>query len=186
MGKAREEVLKRAEELKEIVRKSETEMSESLNEETLTGKKGDMKLTVQPTESFSWLETGLPDPSDPFGQAQTARIWDIITIEKVGIDFMRKVFEELQEGDVGVTHNFDKSIYYVVKVKKRSTSVTGSMDALEQGFRSEWFRDNNPIINNMIYYSLNQQSNQPTVLKWRDRFYDEKYELKRNRTEANR
>ncbi|MCH7990405.1 MAG: hypothetical protein IID46_14790, partial [Planctomycetes bacterium] len=47
MGKAREKVQKRAEELAEIVRNSETEMSEALKEETLTGKESDIKLTVQ-------------------------------------------------------------------------------------------------------------------------------------------
>jgi hypothetical protein len=182
IGKAREEVLKRAEELKEIVRNSEADMSESLEEETLTGKKGDIKLTVQPTESFSWLETGLQNPSNPLGQQQTAQIWDISTIEKAGNDFMKKVFEELQDGDVGVAYNFDKSIYYVVKVKNRSTSVPGSMRALQQGFHDEW----SSVNNNITYSRLIQQNHQSTAFNWRDRFYEEKYNLQRNPAEANR
>jgi len=186
MGKAREKVQERAKVLAEkvlaeIVRNSETEMSEALKEETLTGKEGDIKLTVQPTESFSWLEMENPlsDPSNPFGQQQTARIWVISTIEKAGNDFMRIVFEELQDGDVGVAPNFDHSIYYVVKVKNRSTSVPGSLASLKQGFQAERF-------NNIIYYSLNQQNQQTTASNWSRRFYEEKYNLKRNSPEANR
>ena len=180
MSKAREKIQKRAEELAEIVRNSKTEMSESLKKETLTGKDGDINtLNVKPTESFSWLETGLQDPSDPFGQQQTARIWDISTIEKAGNNFMRIVFVELQDGDVGVAPNFDHSIYYVVKVKNRSTSVLGSWEALQQGFRAEQF-------NNMIYMSLNQQNQQTTASNWSRRFYEEKYKLQRNSAETNR
>ena len=92
---------------------------------------------------------------------------------------MRKVFEELQDGDVGVAYNVDKSIYYVVKVKNRSTSVPGSWEALQQGFRAEQF-------NNMIYMSLNQQNQQTTASNWSRRFYIEKYKLQRNSAETNR
>jgi hypothetical protein len=173
MEKAREKVQKRAKELAEIVQNSKTEISESLKDETLTGQEGDIKLTVQPTESFSWLETGLQDPSDPFGQP-TVEIWDLSTIEKTGNDFMRIVFEELQDGEVGVAPNADQSIYYVVKVKNRSTSVPGSMGALRQGFRAEKFN---------VIYSNDQQT---TASNWSRRFYEEKYKLQRNRPESNR
>ena len=177
MGKAREKVLKRAEVLAEIVRNSEFEMSEALKEQTLTGKEDDIKLTVEPTEPFSWLETGLQGPNS-LGQQQTARLWDIITIEKAGNEFMRIVFEELQDGEVGVVPNFDESIFYVVKVKNRSTSVPGSMIALQQGFPGEKY--------DIIYYSLNQQNQQTTASNWSRRFYEEKYQLKRNTAETNR
>lgn len=171
MLKARPLAEKKAEELAKIVREKKGDMAEALKDAMIA----ENPVTVQPTESFSWMETGLSDPSNSFAP-QNVKLWDLQTIENAGNEFMKTVFESLQEGETGVSANFDKTIYYVVKVRNRSTSIPGSMEALRVNFR-----DTN--LNTQIYQSLLQGDRQKSINSWRERFFEKKYQVKQSTPE---
>lgn len=182
--KARPEAKKRAEELAELARGSDAELSEALEGMTVTGKEGDRELLVQPTRSFSWLETGLQDPRNPFGQQQRQIQYpDLSTIENPGDDFMQVVFEELEDGEVGVAPNFDRSIFYVVRVRNRSTSLPGATAALRQAYLRE-----NPTSQFSEYQTLISERHRSTENRWRDQFYaryDVRWNISRSDVAAN-
>ena len=116
---AREKAKARGESLVAIASASGQPLSASLGETTVTGKDGDLFLTVTETPEFSWLSSpGAPGPN-PFA-IDPPRIQDPPGVENVYEDFMRIVFDELEPGDVGVAPNLDRSTYYVVRVASRT------------------------------------------------------------------
>src|SRR5690606_3568527 len=121
------------EELAEQVRKAEQPMPEVLGEKTVTAAENGMQLTTRATESFSWLRTSSAPSSNPFSMPQP-ELSTISAVEKAGNDFMKTIFDELDNGEVGVAPNADRSVYYVVQVKNRVPSTPGGEEALRQDF----------------------------------------------------
>ena len=144
--KARDLVRKRAEELATIVRdgqaKPEAErkgMSASLEGQTLVGTPESTPLAVRQTKTFSWMEQSMT-PQMNFMQRPTLRRSAVAfadevggTIRFAGDRFMKGVFEDLRNDEVGVVENYDLSSYYVVQVVER----TADDEILRQQFLTE-------------------------------------------------
>lgn len=136
LEKARPFAEKRAEELAEIVRKSDKSMAETLGDKTATGNESPEKLVVRESEQFSWLRMSFAPNPNAF-QAPQIMLSQISAVEHAGPDFMAYIFDKLQNGEVGVAPNADKSIYYVVKVRDREPSTEAGIEALRQQFLTE-------------------------------------------------
>lgn len=131
---AREKAEARARELADQVAASGQPMAAALAETTITGRTGDLFLTVTETPEFSWLTVpGAPEPN-PFS-FQPPQIQDPPGVQKAGPDFMRTVFDELAVGQTGVAANYDRSVYYVVRITERTPSETDPRyDAFRERF----------------------------------------------------
>ncbi len=120
------------------MRASDEELSAVLANETVTGKEGAPALTVLHPPPFSWLTKADPRLSpNPFN-TPPPRLSEIPGIPgMIGSDFMKVAFNELQTGDVGIAHSFDKDYLYVVKVGDRLLGSTIQMQAFQERFLKE-------------------------------------------------
>ena len=134
---ARKKAEARAKELTATAAASGQPLTSSLSETTITGKEGDLFVTVTETPEFSWLSSpGAPGPN-PFA-IDPPTIQDPPGVERVHEDFMRVVFDELKPGEVGVAPNSDRSIYYVVRIVSRTPTPD---DAAYAAFRERFLRE---------------------------------------------
>jgi len=134
LEQARPLAQKRAEELQKLITDAgDKEMATALKGQTITGEKEGTELLTQTTESFSWMRTSTAGASNPFSMPRP-ELSTISAIDGAGNDFMEQVFDKMQEGDVSVAMNADKSVVYVVKVLNRIPSTPGGMTAMYQEF----------------------------------------------------
>ena len=132
ISKARPIAEKRAKELSEKI--GDKEMSETLIDETVNGKEDGILLMVRRTERFSWLRrSSAPSTGMPFSAGPPV-LSEISWVEGAGDDFMRTVFDELADNEVGVAANDDRSVYYVVRVKDRIPPVPADDELFKQRF----------------------------------------------------
>ncbi|GAB4143105.1 MAG: hypothetical protein Tsb009_13950 [Planctomycetaceae bacterium] len=137
---ARKFAKQRAEELAKLVREKGLPMDTVLDRKTVTGDEKSRAIKTHSTKTraltgdlsrfnisrkFSWMiDREQPLSSAP--NAQPRRIPPRLSTipglndKKIGPKFMKTIFEELEDGDVGVAHNEDESIYYVVRVFERT------------------------------------------------------------------
>ncbi|MDG1897118.1 MAG: hypothetical protein P8J37_19660 [Fuerstiella sp.] len=153
--KARELVIKRGEELAEIVRKGLEKFGEEkpdmeewawleewLKDETATGTEDGAALAVRNTLPFSWLRTSsapqmnLQRPQVSMSPIQYADEAGG-SLEMAGDKFMSSVFEDLTDEKVGVVPNADLSKYYVVQVTNRFPTPDIGEDNLREKFLTE-------------------------------------------------
>ncbi|WP_417384521.1 SurA N-terminal domain-containing protein [Gimesia sp.] len=135
LEKARPLAQKRGEELKKLI-SGDKEMTAAIEGQTITGKKEGTELSTTTTESFSWMRTSTANASNPFSMPRP-ELSSISAVEGAGNEFMEQVFDNLDEGEVGVIMNADKSICYVVKVINRIPSTPGGLTAMYQEFLKE-------------------------------------------------
>jgi len=134
INKARPMAEKRAKELSEKI--GDKSMSDALYDETVTGNKDGPKLAVLPSERFSWLRTSTA-PSTGLSFTARPELSPISTVEGAGNEFMRIVFNEIENDAVGVAPNADRSIYYVVRVKNRVPANPADDESFKQQFIKE-------------------------------------------------
>jgi hypothetical protein len=136
--KAREAAKARAEELVAKANAVDQSLTVSLAETTITGKDGDLLLSVSETPEFSWLSSSSALQSNPFFP-DPPQIHDPPGIERAGPDFMRTVFETLSPGEAGVATNMDRSVYYVTRIISRIPSPDDE-EQMNQ-FREKFLRE---------------------------------------------
>ena len=132
--KARPAVEKRAQELAEIVSKSDKPMAEALTDQTVTGVEKDKGIfvTVKSTGDFSWLQRSMTP--NMFSFSNPPRFGTIQGVEGVGDKFMEKVFNEMQPGATAVVPNADRSIFYVMHIDKRTPSTEAEVAVMRKQF----------------------------------------------------
>ncbi|MFO1008073.1 MAG: hypothetical protein U0929_19090 [Planctomycetaceae bacterium] len=132
--KARPAVEKRAQELADIVSKSDKPMAEALTDQTVTGVEKDKGIfvTVKSTGDFSWLQRSMA-PSQ-FNQDNSPRFGTIQGVEGVNDKFMEKVFNEMKPGATAVVPNVDRSIFYVMHIDKRTPSTEAEVAVMRKQF----------------------------------------------------
>jgi hypothetical protein len=131
---ARPIAMKRGEELKKLILDAgDKTMSEAISSQTITGKKEGTELSTTTTESFSWMRTSTAGASNPFSMPRP-ELSSISAIDGAGNEFMEQIFDNMNDGDVGVLMNADKSVCYVVKVMNRIPSTEGGLTAMYQEF----------------------------------------------------
>jgi hypothetical protein len=160
---------KRAQELAERAQKKDQtkdkSFEEALSGETVTGDAKGTALAVAESKEFSfWREPAAPSPFNR-SREEPVQLDDPIVVKKPSRKFMHKVFEEMNEGDVGVALNGDATIYYVVKVLSRRP-------AEREAFKDvQLFAQNSP-------YAYLSQIDQQIVLMENDERLREKYAIK--------
>ena len=137
--KARFLAEKRAKDVAELAKKSPTDIAGALSGQTINGSAESPALTIRETPKFSWLRV---TPSVPtMGQAIPTESF-IDGVDQPGSDFMKLIFEQLGEGDVGVGLNRSKTAFYVVRVHDRDGSTNDggvALQELQQQFLKEHF-----------------------------------------------
>ena len=122
---------KRAKKLSEKAKAEDSNLTAALAGESITGRSTDAQLSVIETPEFTWLST----PRSVPGAQQEPMTTDIPLIKSAGNDFMKIVFEDLKEGEIGVAPNFDKSAYYIVKVVGRDLAKDDGGVAKQERFK---------------------------------------------------
>jgi hypothetical protein len=131
-AKALELAKQRGEALATLVRdglsKPEAErrsMAQSLEGQTLTGTDKSAVVAVRQTDPFSWYEQSFV-PDATFNPRPQLRLSEVRyrdetggTIRYAGADFMKSVFEDLQNEQVGVVMNDNRSSVFVAHVTER-------------------------------------------------------------------
>ena len=138
-GKARELAQKRAEEIATQIRESEENMSQVLGVQTVTEEEGSPQLTYRQTGNFSWLSLPPPDATQPMAE-RNLQITSLISLDKIGSQFMKTVFDEMKPGEVGVVPNQNKSTYYVVKILSRAPTTEEAKKQMFERYAKTPFR----------------------------------------------
>ena len=125
---------KRAQALSEIVAKSDKPMAEALSDQTVTGEPQEKSLfvTVTTTGEFSWLQRNML-PSQ-FGMDDSPRLGAVNGVIGANNRFMTKVFDEMKAGETAVVPNQDLSVYYVVRIEKRTPSTDTELETMKNNF----------------------------------------------------
>jgi hypothetical protein len=92
---------------------------------TVTGAKGGDPLVVASTPEFSWMREPGAIGQNSFNRPPPV-LSEVTFVEQPGDKFMEVVFNELDEGQVGVAPNKDRSIFYVVQVQGRDAVASPS------------------------------------------------------------
>ncbi|MCH2210132.1 MAG: hypothetical protein MK110_02440 [Fuerstiella sp.] len=147
---ARELLTKRAEQLAQMVRdglakadEARTSMASTLELQSITGEDETATLTVRTSQEFSWLrQTQTPPTSfqanQPRVELSTIRFADgISTLTGIDNEFMETVFEDMNDDEVGIVPNFDRTRYFLVHVTGRFPTEDSGMDGLHERFAAE-------------------------------------------------
>jgi hypothetical protein len=145
--KARDLVKKRAEELVKLVNEGlakpegeRKDMAASIEGQTVLGKADSAALTLRQTQSFSWMEQSITPQMNFMQQRPTLRRSEVRFNDEVGGSirfagdkFMKTVFEEIENDQVGIVSTEDLSTFYVVQPVERSADD----EVLRQQFMTE-------------------------------------------------
>ena len=162
----------RAKTLLEKIKAQGNDVPASITGETVTGDANDSALSMIPTEEFTWLSSSRGAP----GESSAPRISTIPLISDVDNLFMKTVFEDLNDGDVGIASDSTKSTFYVVKVLNRQTAKKDDgglaqqelqQDFLKTEFTSRFF----PLISTP-YESLAQLAQRQIDSAWQRTFQE--------------
>ncbi|MEX1095641.1 MAG: hypothetical protein WED34_06295 [Planctomycetales bacterium] len=116
---ARPKAEARATELAATARAAGGTLADSLDEQTITGGEQSAPLDVELTNSFSWYRLSSA-PGTSMGQPERPERSEIPAVPKAGEDFMETVFEKLKTDEVGVAPNADRTVYYVLRVVRKT------------------------------------------------------------------
>ena len=183
---ARKLAEKRGNELAEMVRNSKKPMEILFEDATVSGEKAGKALSPTTTRQFSWLSIQKRNARSPVpsrGLPQIERIFPspIAGVVNPGEDFRTRIFNEMNEGDVAVIPNVDKSRYYVVRVFDRTpTTAAGLLAARKQMVKSEELFQPGQDPNTTPYYEINSpmnSANRKLAENWRKELF-ERYEVK--------
>jgi|GEM_PF-388986 len=173
---SRELVKKRGEELAQLVRDgiakegdARLDMSQTLKDETATGKPDGSAIAARSTMPFSWLRTSSASPMSfqrPQAQISSIQFSDSTggVLTNVGEKFMETIFEDMADEEVAVVSNFDMSKHFVVHVTNRYPTAEVGLDALLERFATEGKQfafGQSPMLGVM-----QQQLDGPASLEW--------------------
>ena len=145
LQKARPLANERAGELKGLGDRALTDgetFSDAFEELTITGDEGSRPPAVLTTPRFSWMRRRPPSTAPPTDLASLSRppeLSPVIGVELAGNDFMRTVFEVLDDGETGVVANADRSKLYLVQVRNRKPSTEAELAGMRTRFMNERF-----------------------------------------------
>lgn len=175
---ARPKAQARAKELADLVgmaKEFETTMSETLDNQTVTGNEDALPLTVLATPPFSWYTPTAPSTPQMglFQQRNepSIRLSSIPNVDKIGNKFMESVYK-LDVGDVEVIPNFDLSTYYVVRLMERiptdeANKLVMQYKFLSEGFSSQPNRDLASDHRSLAFTDWYQEFQQKYDIRWK-------------------
>ncbi len=166
---ARELAEKRAGEIAELLKKSDKPWEEALEGQLETGKPGSPSLNVGHTgRAFSWLTRSTAPNPNPFMPPPMELTKIPMIFDGVNNAFLRTVFRELEEGEVGTAWGAEHRYIYVVRVDNRSDMAAVRADFLEQ--RQQIFSQFSP------YSMLVRSGSRMIGRSWNDEFF-KRYEV---------
>jgi len=155
----------RAEELVKLIQNSQEPMGTVLAEQTVTGDKNSLFVPVRITGDFTWMQKPMV-PATGMNQSMPVRPSIVPGATDAGEEFYKKVFNEMQVGDVGIAPGNDHTNLYVVKIESRDPSTPEQLEALRKKFIEEGRQVNG-------YSSLLQQSIMDNSVNWLQQLFDE-------------
>jgi hypothetical protein len=146
-------------------------MGQALESATILGDADSPKLVTRQTESFSWVRQQMTPQMNFQQQQPQLSLSDVRfaddsgdTIKFAYDDFMKVVFNDLKNEEVGVVPVADLSRYYVVQVVERNPTPEVGEDALRLRFLSEGKRftaTSSPVIS-----MVRQAVGSPVAIQW--------------------
>ena len=137
--KARPLAEKRAKELADMMKDGKADIAAALSGQTINGKTDSPAATIRETPKFTWLR--LPQSLPQFGLQRPVES-TIEGIGQPGFSFMKAVFDELGNGDTGVTINSSRTSYFAVRVHDRDGSAAeGEGIATLQDLQTQFSRE---------------------------------------------
>ena len=150
-AKARDLAKARADELAQQVKdglalpeEERKPMATTLESALITGTENSASIAVRQTLLFTWMRQQMNQQMNFMQQAPEAVLSQIQfadesgdTLELAFDDFMKAVFEDLDNLQVGVVPNADFSSYYIVQVIDRTPTPEIGEDALRERFLTE-------------------------------------------------
>ena len=165
--KARGLAEQRAKDLADLVKKSPADIPAVLSGQTINGTKDSPAVTVRETPKFTWMRVS---NSVPTMGLQIPSESPIDGIDQPGPDFLRLVFEQLGDGDVGVGLNRPRTVFYVVRVHDRDGTDASdggvALQEMQQMFLRERFTSFFPT----PYDFLATDTQQSVEVRWRQNF----------------
>lgn len=147
---ARDILLERANELAQKVRdglaktgEERTTMAATLETESITGEEGSATLFVRSSLPFAWLrQSQTPQtsfqPRRPRAELSAIRFADgVSTLTGVGQPFMKTIFKEMDDEEVGTVWNYDRTRCFLVHVTNRFPTEDRGIDGLRDRFAAE-------------------------------------------------
>ena len=177
-AKARDLVKARAEELAKQVRDGLTlaedqrkPMASTLEDATITGTEQSANIAVRQTLLFTWMRQQMNQQMNFMQQGPEAVLSQIQFADESGDtldlafdDFMKVVFEDMENNEVGVVPNADLSSYYVVQVVDRTPTAEVGEDALRQRFLTEGKQFG--FGRSALFAMMQQTVANPTAIEW--------------------
>ncbi len=176
-AKARKPLTQRAEQLAQKVRdgleKADEErisMAETLKSESITGEEASATLTVRLSQPFSWLRQSQAPPTSfqsrgPRAELSTIRFADgASTLTGIGQEFMRTIFEELGDDEVGIVPNYDRTRYFLVHVTNRFPTLDNGIDGLQSRFAMEGRMN---FLTSPVTELMSGEIVNPVVIEWK-------------------
>jgi len=143
-------------------------MAAVLEGETITGSDDSATLLVRLTQPFSWMRTNQAAPlsfnSRPRAEISRIRSSDsTVMLGDIGSDFMKSIFEDLQDEEVGMVPNFNLTKYYIVHVTNRFPTRELGMDGLRDRFAREGQLS---FLNTPVMGAMRGEIESPAVIEW--------------------
>lgn len=148
------------------MKKGEADIAAALSGQTINGTPESPVVTVRETPKFSWLR--LPQSLPQFGLQRPVES-SIEGIDQPGLQFMKTVFEDLGNGDTGITINQSRSTFYAVRVHDRDAATDDGgvgLQTLQAQFLREQFSGFLPT----PYEFMAAEVQQMVDARWRDNF----------------
>lgn len=158
----------RAKDLAEKIRKGPADVSAALEGETVNGTKESPPVSVREIPLFTWLRSSQSVPTMGMGMPPMESSLGG-EIGNPGSDFFKLVFDELDDGEVGVSLNPPRTVFYVVKVRDRDGSGPDGalvLQDLQQRFMKERFNGDFPT----PYDYLTSQEQRMIDMRWYQNF----------------
>jgi len=167
---ARKLAEKRANEVAELLKKSDKPWSEALTGQLETGKEGSASLNVGHTDQpFAWLTRSTAPNPNPFMPPPMELTKIPIIFDGVDNKFMRTIFRKLDNLAPGTVWGAEQRYIYVVRVENRSDMKTVREDFLAQ---------RQQIFSQFSSYTMMIRSKSRIVARrWNEEFFS-KYDVK--------
>ncbi|MEZ5950681.1 MAG: hypothetical protein R3C12_15990 [Planctomycetaceae bacterium] len=130
MLRARELAEQRAEEIAKLLRESDKTWAEALEGVTETGKEGSQSLVAVYTGEFSWLTQSSAPQTNPFAPPPMEITQIPIVLGGTSQEFMKRVFNEMENGAIGPVWSGDHRYIFVARVDNRTNLEQTQTDFL--------------------------------------------------------
>ena len=153
----------------DLMKDGKADIAAALSGQTINGTTDSPAATIRETPKFSWLR--LPQSLPQFGLQRPVES-TIEGIGQPGFSFMKMVFDELGDGETGVTVNSSRTSYFAVRVHDRdgASGAEGdgivTLEALQTQFSREQFTGFLPT----PYEFIGAEIQQIVDNRWREGF----------------